>query len=179
MRNLPHEARFRVPDATLIASWLSKGTPSNTVWLRLVASMGCSREHTDEHHSPDGRHKKEEIMFARIRSVREKESGFTLIELLIVIVILGVLSGIVVFSVAGITSRGKAEACKATVATVQTAGEAYYAKNGSYAASTAILTSSGFLQPPALGVADVTYTVIAGPPASMTVTAGTTGSCAP
>jgi len=124
-------------------------------------------------------------MLARIKSARENESGFTLIELLIVIVILGVLSGIVVFSVAGITSRGKAEACKSTVATVRVAGEAYYAQKGSYAASTAILTSSGFLQPPALGVLDVTYVVVAaapGPPvvpASMTVTAGTTGSCAP
>ena len=48
-------------------------------------------------------------MLARIRAARENESGFTLIELLIVIVILGVLSGIVVFSVSGITSRGKAE----------------------------------------------------------------------
>lgn len=118
-------------------------------------------------------------MLARLKSARENESGFTLIELLIVIVILGVLSGIVVFSVSGITSRGKAEACKATVTTVQVAAEAYYAKNGSYAASTAILTSSGFLQPPALGATDVSYVVVAGPPASVTVAAGTTGSCAP
>ena len=118
-------------------------------------------------------------MLAKIKSTRENESGFTLIELLIVIVILGVLSGIVVFSVAGITSRGKAEACKSTVATVQVAGEAYYAQKGSYAASTAILTSSGFLQPPALGINDVKYNVAVGPPATLTVTAGTTGSCAP
>ena len=118
-------------------------------------------------------------MLARIKSARENDSGFTLIELLIVIVILGVLSGIVVFSVSGITSRGKTEACKSTVATVQVAGEAYYAQKGSYAASTAILTSSGFLQPPALGASDVKYVVAVGPPATLTVTAGTTGSCAP
>jgi prepilin-type N-terminal cleavage/methylation domain-containing protein len=115
----------------------------------------------------------------RVRAAKENESGFTLVELLIVIVILGVLAGIVVFSVAGITSRGKTEACKSTVSTVQVAGEAYYAKNGSYAATTAILTSSGFLQPPALGATDVTYVVATGPPASLTVGPGTTGSCAP
>jgi general secretion pathway protein G len=118
-------------------------------------------------------------MLARIKSARENESGFTLIELLIVIVILGVLSGIVVFSVSGITSRGKAEACKATVATVQVAGEAYYAQKGSYAADLAALTTAGFLQPPALAATDVIYTVIPGPPAKITVVAGTTGSCAP
>jgi general secretion pathway protein G len=121
-------------------------------------------------------------MLARLKSARENESGFTLIELLIVIVILGVLSGIVVFSVSGITSRGKTEACKSTVSTVQVAGEAYYAQKGSYAPDTATLTTAGFLQPPALGIKDVTYTVVAAAgntPASMTVTAGTTGSCAP
>jgi prepilin-type N-terminal cleavage/methylation domain-containing protein len=118
-------------------------------------------------------------MFARIRDARENESGFTLVELLIVIVILGVLAGIVVFSVSGITGRGKTEACKSTVKTVQVAGEAYYAAKGSYAATTAALTTAGFLQPPALGVADVTYVVAAGPPATLTVTAGTTGSCLP
>jgi general secretion pathway protein G len=122
-------------------------------------------------------------MLARIRATRENESGFTLIELLIVIVILGVLSGIVVFSVSGITNRGKTEACNATVSTVQVAGEAYYAKNGVYAATTAALTTAGFLQPPALGIADVIYTVtpaVPGPPAvpaSLTVIKGTTGSC--
>jgi prepilin-type N-terminal cleavage/methylation domain-containing protein len=118
-------------------------------------------------------------MFERVRAARENESGFTLIELLIVIVILGVLSGIVVFSVAGITSRGKAEACKSTVSTVEVAGEAYYAKNDVYAANTAALTTAGFLEPPALGVTDVTYVVTLGPPASLKVTPGTTGSCAP
>lgn len=118
-------------------------------------------------------------MRARIQAARENESGFTLIELLIVIVILGVLAGVVVFSVSGISSRGKAEACKATVKTVQVAGEAYYAKNSAYAASTAALTTAGFLQPPALAVTDVRYVVAAGPPATLTVTAGTTGSCAP
>jgi general secretion pathway protein G len=81
-------------------------------------------------------------MYARIRKAMKetKERGFTLIELLIVIVILGVLAGIVVFSVAGITDRGKTSACKADVATVTTAVEAYYAAqttNPSYPATAA------------------------------------------
>ncbi|MGN6781172.1 MAG: type II secretion system protein [Marmoricola sp.] len=69
----------------------------------------------------------------RARRVRRSgQAGFTLIELLIVIVILGVLAGIVVFSVSGITDRGTKAACQADVSTVTTAVEAYYAQNGSY-----------------------------------------------
>ncbi|WBQ07089.1 type II secretion system protein [Kribbella sp. CA-293567] len=68
----------------------------------------------------------------RDRSGRRNESGFTLIELLIVVVILGVLSGIVVFAVSGIQDRGNAAACKTDKKTVLVAVEAYYAKNGAY-----------------------------------------------
>ena len=59
-----------------------------------------------------------------LRKARKDEGGFTLIELLIVIVILGVLAGIVVFSVRGITDRGDTAACKAEVKTVEVAVEA-------------------------------------------------------
>lgn len=55
------------------------------------------------------------------------ERGFTLIELLIVVVILGVLAGIVVFSVSGITDKGHQSACQADVAGVTAAEEAFYA----------------------------------------------------
>jgi len=90
-------------------------------------------------------------MHARIRAARENESGFTLIELLIVIVILGVLAGIVVFSVSGITNRGDAAACKASVKTVQVAQEAYFAKTtpGAYAASVDALVTAGLISAPA------------------------------
>src|SRR4026207_1426720 len=60
------------------------------------------------------------------------EEGFTLIELMIVIVILGVLAGIVIFAVGGITDNGNVAACKSDVKTVQVAVEAFKAKNGSY-----------------------------------------------
>ena len=73
-------------------------------------------------------------MVQRLRKAQnEPEGGFTLIELLIVIVILGVLAGIVVFAVGGITNRGQASACKADKKTLQVAEEANYAKNGAYA----------------------------------------------
>ena len=60
------------------------------------------------------------------------EEGFTLIELLIVIVILGVLAGVVVFSVGGITDRGNTAACKTDQSTVAVGVEAYRAKLGVY-----------------------------------------------
>jgi len=63
------------------------------------------------------------------------EEGFTLIELMIVIVILGVLAGIVIFAVGGITDKGNTAACKSDVKTVDVAVEAYLAKNGSYPAA--------------------------------------------
>ena len=69
------------------------------------------------------------------RARKRNQSGFTLIELLIVIVILGVLSGIVVFAVSGIQDRGNAAACKTDKKSVEVAVEAYYAKNGVYPAA--------------------------------------------
>jgi prepilin-type N-terminal cleavage/methylation domain-containing protein len=70
-------------------------------------------------------------MYKQIKAMREEE-GFTLIELLIVIVILGVLAAIVVFSVAGINDTSKVSACKADYKNIEIATEAYYAQNHSY-----------------------------------------------
>ena len=66
-------------------------------------------------------------MLEQIRAARETESGFTLIELMIVIVILGVLAGIVVFAVSGITDKGQTSACKSDYKEVETSIEAWYA----------------------------------------------------
>lgn len=102
-------------------------------------------------------------MFARIRATRENESGFTLVELLVVIVVLGVLAGIVVFSVSGITGRSQAAACKTDLATVQTASEAYNAANktplsgGGYAISGAVLAAA-YLQGASAVPTTVVYT---------------------
>lgn len=57
------------------------------------------------------------------------DGGFTLIELLIVIVILGILAAIVVFSTRGVTDRGQASACRSTINSVLTAAEAFRAQS--------------------------------------------------
>ena len=69
------------------------------------------------------------------------EAGFTLVELLIVVAILGILAGVVVFSVAGVQNNSQTSACKAEAATVKTAQEAYFVKVKAYG-STAQLTSA-------------------------------------
>jgi type II secretion system protein G len=78
--------------------------------------------------------------------MKKQDEGFTLIELLIVIVILGILAGVVVFAVSGITNQGQDSACDADLATLEVAVEAYYAQKNFYPDSQADL--SGFLRNP-------------------------------
>jgi prepilin-type N-terminal cleavage/methylation domain-containing protein len=85
-------------------------------------------------------------MLQRLREARKNESGFTLIELLIVIVILGILAGVVVFAVNGVTDRGNVAACKADLKTIEVAQEAHFAKSGGYAADIAALKAAGFVK---------------------------------
>lgn len=71
------------------------------------------------------------------------DDGFTLIELLIVIVVLGILAGVVVFSLGGVTTSAAVAACQANVKTVETAVSAYNAQTGgSPVATPALLTAS-------------------------------------
>jgi prepilin-type N-terminal cleavage/methylation domain-containing protein len=58
------------------------------------------------------------------------DDGFTLIEVLIVIVVLGVLATLVVFSVRGITDRGQTTACNQDARILATAVEAYFTQHG-------------------------------------------------
>lgn len=71
------------------------------------------------------------------------EGGFTLVELLVVIAILGILSAVAVFAISGTTAQSKSAACKADVASVQTASDAWYARKGTYAASMAAMNAAG------------------------------------
>ncbi len=117
-------------------------------------------------------------MLAQIRKARQEESGFTLIELLIVIVILGILAGIVVFAVGGITDTGQTAACQADYRTVASAEAAFYATNadGGAAEFTNVLqdlVDGGFLQS---APATVAVTLVAGPPQNFTLAGA--GECA-
>jgi prepilin-type N-terminal cleavage/methylation domain-containing protein len=58
------------------------------------------------------------------------EKGFTLIELLIVIVVLGILAAIVIFSLTSVTGSSAAAACNSDAKTVETAVQAFIAQTG-------------------------------------------------
>jgi len=72
-------------------------------------------------------------VFERYRELQERrengesESGFTLIELLIVIVVLGILAAIVIFSLTGVTGSSQQAACNTDAKSVETAVAAYEA----------------------------------------------------
>ncbi|MEV6928361.1 prepilin-type N-terminal cleavage/methylation domain-containing protein [Dactylosporangium sp. NPDC051485] len=103
-------------------------------------------------------------MLQRLRSVRENESGFTLIELLIVIVILGILSGIVVFAVGAFNDRGTMAACKTDVKNVEVAVEAYKAKSADnkYPADLATLVPNYLREEPKGNGYTITYVASSG-----------------
>ena len=81
-------------------------------------------------------------MFQRYRELQERraneesEGGFTLIELLIVIVVLGILAAIVIFSLTGVTGQSQVAACNTDAKSVQTAVAAYQTQNGNVTALT-------------------------------------------
>ena len=87
---------------------------------------------------------KEGLVRARLRQ-REHDAGFTIVEVLVGIAILGILAGIVVFSVSGVSSTSQTAACTAEKSTLQAAQEAYFAKNNAYAVSAATLKTAGYL----------------------------------
>ncbi|MBI2852608.1 MAG: type II secretion system protein [Chloroflexi bacterium] len=64
-----------------------------------------------------------------LKMVRREEKGFTLIELLIVVGIIGVLLAVAVAALTGFIGTGKTEAMLAEKNAVQTAIDAYMAKN--------------------------------------------------
>ncbi len=69
------------------------------------------------------------------------QSGFTLLELLVVVAVLGVLSGVVVFSVGAMTERAEQSACAADERVLVTALEAHAASTGSYVDQDALVAA--------------------------------------
>jgi prepilin-type N-terminal cleavage/methylation domain-containing protein len=105
------------------------------------------------------------------------ESGFTLTELLIVIVILGILTGIVVFAVGAFADRGAQAACKSDEKAVEVAVEAYQAKTGHYPVAATSDARIQLLVPDYLREAPRTdggYTITLNPDGSVSAT----GACA-
>jgi prepilin-type N-terminal cleavage/methylation domain-containing protein len=68
------------------------------------------------------------------------QGGFTLIELLVVIAILGILAGVIVFAVGGVTGTAQDKACEIEGKSVETAIQAYQADNDALPATLAALT---------------------------------------
>jgi len=108
------------------------------------------------------------------------EYGFTLIELLIVIIVLGILAAIVIFSLTGVTGQSKQAACNSDAKTVETAVSAYFAETGNQPADFAALTATGGHGPylrtaPSATVANNGYAVTLGASNGIvSVTNGTT-----
>jgi len=90
-----------------------------------------------------------ETIKGRVAQRRKSDEGFTLIELLVVIVILAILAAIVVFAVGGIGNKGQGSACDTDLKTIQTAQEAYLARQSpnpvGYAPDIATLEGAGLL----------------------------------
>ena len=90
-------------------------------------------------------------MNTKVQNIQQRtratgDEGFTLVELLIVIVVLGILAGIAVFGVARFRTDAQNAACKADVATVSVAADAYDASTGNYPADVATLVTGQYLK---------------------------------
>ena len=83
----------------------------------------------------------QEIMERR-KSEGANEHGFTLIELLIVIIVIGILAAIVVFSLTGVSGQSKTAACTSDAKSVEIAADAYQAAKNTNTETVGALTPS-------------------------------------
>jgi general secretion pathway protein G len=110
----------------------------------------------------------------RRKSGEASEYGFTLIELLIVIIVLGILAAIVVFSLGGVSGQSKTAACTTDAKTVEVAADAYQANPtyGTWPTTVASLVTAGYLK--SAPITTNGYTIGLSAPSNVTVTEGGT-----
>jgi prepilin-type N-terminal cleavage/methylation domain-containing protein len=120
------------------------------------------------------------------RRMRSKgQSGFTLIELLVVIAILGVLAGVVVFAVGGVTSSANKKACGTEKKTIETAIQAFKADSVTSALPANVSDLTVYLKDPTKAEANFSMNAAAGltdrvvvQGTTYTVAGGTAGTAA-
>jgi prepilin-type N-terminal cleavage/methylation domain-containing protein len=120
----------------------------------------------------------------------ESEQGFTLIELLIVIVVLGILAGVTVFALGGVTQQSSASACNADAKTVDVAVAAFKAQTSAALPTTPALWQSALVPTYMQSFPSATSThyivsisaagvvMVQAPPAATAVAYDTTNTCA-
>jgi prepilin-type N-terminal cleavage/methylation domain-containing protein len=89
----------------------------------------------------------------RPRTCSVRDAGFSLVEVLVVIVVLGVLASIVVFSVRGTSEQSSVTGCDVEQRAVASAIEVYQAQHGEPPADLASLVPGFLSQLPAAGTA--------------------------
>jgi len=118
--------------------------------------------------------------------MKKRDEGFTLLEMLLVVVVLGILAAVVVFSLGGVTASAEVASCNSDANVVNTAVTAYDIQTGGNPVVTpALLTTTGapYLQSyPASTAYAITINgagkvMIAAPVDATPVPYGTSGAC--
>ncbi len=78
--------------------------------------------------------KKGEIQMSKFRKRLVDDAGFTLIELLVVIAVLGILAGIAIPRLTGVTNKAKLSEAQSGLGSIKTALEMYDVENDAYPA---------------------------------------------